>query len=79
MPINLGKIDSDHDLLKAFHNYLYGVVGKKSFRKKNIRRSVCQSVTQSILVASAHRYTRSEARTSRKCLIYDRYCNELLA
>lgn len=43
MPINLGKIDSDHDLLKAFHNYLYGVVGKKSFRKKNIRRSASQS------------------------------------
>ncbi|CAM9703126.1 unnamed protein product, partial [Sphacelaria rigidula] len=37
VPINLGKIDADHDLLKAFHAYLYGVVGKKSTRKKNIR------------------------------------------
>ena len=40
VPINLNKIDADHDLLKAFHSILYGAVGKKTVRKKNIRR--CQ-------------------------------------
>ncbi|CAM9361708.1 unnamed protein product, partial [Hapterophycus canaliculatus] len=37
VPVNLNKIDADHDLLKAFHSFLYGVVGKKTVRKKNIR------------------------------------------
>eukprot|EP00904_Undaria_pinnatifida_P006203 jgi/Undpi1/2712/HiC_scaffold_14.g06090.m1 len=37
VPINLNKIDADHDLLKAFHSILYGAVGKKTVRKKNIR------------------------------------------
>ncbi|CAN0456581.1 unnamed protein product, partial [Ectocarpus sp. 8 AP-2014] len=37
VPVNLNKIDADHDLLKAFHAFLYGGVGKKTVRKKNIR------------------------------------------
>ena len=38
VPLNLNKIDADHDLLKSFHTFLYGFVGKKTVRKKNIRR-----------------------------------------
>lgn len=38
VPVMLTKADADHDLLKAFHSFLYGVVGKKTVRKKNIRR-----------------------------------------
>ena len=37
----LTKADADHDLLKAFHSFLYGAIGKKTVRKKNIRRCVC--------------------------------------
>ncbi|CAM9793285.1 unnamed protein product, partial [Pylaiella littoralis] len=37
VPVTLMKIDSDHDLLKAFHALLYGAIGKKTVRKKNIR------------------------------------------
>lgn len=40
----LNKVgDADHDLLKAFHSFLYGAVGKKTMRKKNIRGYVCVS------------------------------------
>eukprot|EP00752_Nemacystus_decipiens_P014574 g12979.t1 len=37
VPVMLTKADADHDLLKAFHSFLYGGVGKKTVRKKNIR------------------------------------------
>lgn len=40
VPVTLTKVDADHDLLKAFHSLLYGVIGKKTVRKKNIRRYV---------------------------------------
>jgi len=34
----LGKVNQDHDLLKAFHLLLYNTTGQKTTRKRDIRR-----------------------------------------
>lgn len=50
VPVMLNKIgDADHDLLKAFHSFLYGAVGKKTMRKKNIRRYTAGSTERAAI------------------------------